>query len=462
MSETKINALEKKYSTWTHLSFNLVMVMLPATYGMFSTHFFWYYETEVLLPVMLVGLANVIFLIWDAINDPLIGYLSDRPNRLTRKYGRRFPFIVIFGVPTMASLILLFIPPFTNALINPMPIFIWAIIMLIIHELGYTCVSLARALFPEKFRSDSERRKNAGIGILTYNLGMFIGLIIPMAIVVKGNINTYWLGATTLMIPCFIFFLLGIPGIREEKEMIERSFTIQKEPFFHTMKNTFKKKNFIALVITSIAIQAFGACILASIYYYINFVLMEPADSSADIFFMLSWFIAGFISVPIWMKLSNKMGNRKVQIMGIIATFLASLTFLFIKNLTGALICAFLLGFFGGAGSFIRYPLFSDVIDEASIIDGKRQEGTYQGVLAFCDRFGILIQPVLFTVVHILTGFDPQASIQTPLAQQGIIALMTWIPGIISLIAVLVFWKVCDLTPEKTKINKKKLAELNL
>lgn len=462
MSNKKESSNEKKYSNWTHISFNLVMVMLPATYGMFSVNFFWYYETEVLLPVILVGIANVIFTLWDAFNDPLVGYISDRPNRMTRRYGRRFPFIVMFGIPTMVSLILIFLPPIANAKINPIPIFIWALIWLIIHELSYTEVSLARALYPEKFRSDSERRKNAGIGIFTYNLGMFLGLIVPMLIVVKGDIQSYWMGATILMIPCFIFFLLGIPGVREDKEMIERSFRAERAPFFKTMKTTLKKKNFLALIFVSISTQAFGACILGSIYYYVAFILMEPPGSNADILFMLFWFIAGLISVPLWMILSNKLGHKKIQLLAIITTIISSIPFIFINTLIGALIAVFILGFVGGAGTFVRYPIFSDMIDEASVLDGKRQEGTYQGVLAFCDRFGILLQPIIFTIIHIITKFDPEAKSQTFLAQQGIIAAMTWIPAIVVLVAGLVFWKVYDLTPEKTLGIKAKLKELNL
>jgi len=93
MTETD-TTLEKEYSTSTHLSFNLMQVMLAASYGMVATHLFWFYETEVLLPVLYIGIALLFYAVWDAFNDPLIGYLSDKPNRFTKRYGRRFPFII--------------------------------------------------------------------------------------------------------------------------------------------------------------------------------------------------------------------------------------------------------------------------------------------------------------------------------------------------------------------------------
>ena len=115
-----------------------------------------------------------------------------------------------------------------------------------------------------------------------------------------------------------------------------------------------------------------------------------------------------------------------------------------------------------GAETFVRYPIFGDVIDEVAILDGKRQEGAYLGVQAFFDRFGWLLQPIIFTIVHLVTGFNPESGTQTVLAQQGIITAMTWIPASILVVTGLIFWRFYDLTPEKTRIIKAKLEELNL
>ncbi|MHA1689708.1 MAG: MFS transporter [Promethearchaeota archaeon] len=457
--ENKVGDGEKKYSWWYHLQFNLVMFMLPGTYGIFGTHFFWYYEKEILLPVILVGIANVIYLIWDAINDPLIGYLSDRPTRWSRRYGRRFPYIAIMGIPTAITMMVLFIPPFTDARVNPIPVFLYVVIILIIHETGYTCVSLTRALFPDKFRSDSERRRNAGIGLLIYNIGYLFGFLIPMLIVTPGDIPSYFLGAMILTISNIMTFLIGLPAVREEKEMRERISSIEKVSFLKALKNAVSKKNVRALILVRMANQTLGACIMASIYYFANFILLNP---DADIPVILAWFVAGLISIPFWMKMHGKVGNRNLQTMAILAYVFALFPFMFVKTLTGAAIAGFILGFMMGAISFITYPIYSDVVDEATIIDGKRQEGIYQGVLAFFDRFGIIMQPILFTIVHIITEFNPEATIQTPMAQQGIIALMTWIPGAIALITCIIFWLKYDLTKEKLIEIRKQLQELKL
>jgi GPH family glycoside/pentoside/hexuronide:cation symporter len=453
---------KKQYSTWTHFSFNLMMVMLPATYGFFSTHFFYFYEKVVLLPVIFVGIANVAFVLWDSVNDPLIGYLSDRPTRFTKKYGRRFPFIIIFGIPTLLSLVLLFTPLPFDGQSMPWLIFIWMIIWLLLHEFGYTAVSLARALFPEKFRSDKERRKNAGIGMITYNIGLFLGLIIPFIFVFKSDPISYPIAALILSIPCIICFLLGIPGVREDQEMIERNFQAEHEPFLKTIKKALKKKNFIIFTIVNICIQLFAACILASINYWVESILLLPEDSQADVILMILWFLAGLGSVIFWIKIADKVGNKKTQLIGLVATIIILIPVYFVRSLLGAIVAFAILGVGVGANTFMKSPLFGDIVDEITLQEKKRQEGIYQGVLVFFDRIGILLQPIIFTVVHLLTAYDPTSTIQSPIAQQGILAAMTWLPALFLIIAAILFYKYYDLTPERSNELKQKLEELKL
>jgi len=462
MSNKSETTSEREYSTSTHISFNLMQVMLSASYGMVATHLFWFYETEVLLPVLFIGIALLLYAVWDAFNDPLIGYISDKPNRFTKRYGRRFPFIIIFGIPTMLTLILLFMPPSIDAKTNPWPVFFWLLVILLIHEVSYTGVSLARALYPEKFRSDADRRINAAIGIVTVNIGLFMGFLVPMFLVREGDLSSYWIAAIILMIPCFIFYLLGIPGVREDEVMITRALETRREPFFKTLKTAIKRKNFMTLALLSISTQVFGVCLMASIYYYVKYILLLPLESQAGIMIMVVWLIAGLLSVPFWMKILPKVGNKKLQIIGIVLALCFIIPALFIRTLALALVLVALLGFAQGATTLVRWPIFSDTIDEVSLLDGKRQEGVYQGVFVFFDRIAFILQPIIFTVVHILTRFDPESETQTLYAQQGILAAMFWIPGLIMLAACFIFWKVYDLTPEKTNIIRQKLIEMNL
>ena len=77
----------------------------------FGAFVFFYYEAEIGLSVWLAAFGYIIFAIWNAVNDPLIGYLVDRPFNFTKKWGRRFPWVLIGGVPWIFCYLLLFTPP---------------------------------------------------------------------------------------------------------------------------------------------------------------------------------------------------------------------------------------------------------------------------------------------------------------------------------------------------------------
>ena len=72
------------------------------------------------------------------------------------------------------------------------------------------------------------------------------------------------------------------------------------------------------------------------------------------------------------------------------------------------------------------------------------------GVQTFFMRFSLIVQALIFAIVHILTGFNPAVEQQTSLALIGIRLQAAVIPAIVVLIGLIVFLKYYNLTPEKT------------
>jgi Na+/melibiose symporter-like transporter len=117
----------------------------------------------------------------------------------------------------------------------------------------------------------------------------------------------------------------------------------------------------------------------------------------------------------------------------------------------------------GGFWTMIS-PVLADIIDDSIVTYHKREEGVYNGIQQFFGRLGLLFQAVTFTIVHLLTGFNEGAGLesQPSSAIWGIHVHFALIPAIVMGIATLIFWAFYKLTPEKVTANQEKVIELGL
>ena len=100
----------------------------------FGAYVFYFYEAEIGLESWMAALGYIVFALWNAVNDPFIGYLTDRPFKFTKKWGRRFPWVIIGGVPWILSYILIFTPPITDPQEGAWIIFAWLIITTCLYD----------------------------------------------------------------------------------------------------------------------------------------------------------------------------------------------------------------------------------------------------------------------------------------------------------------------------------------
>jgi Na+/melibiose symporter-like transporter len=136
---------------------------------------------------------------------------------------------------------------------------------------------------------------------------------------------------------------------------------------------------------------------------------------------------------------------------------------LWITTIEEAILFSFIGGVFYGAFTLSLGPVAADVYDECTISDGKHQEAMYEGIRTFFFRFSLIFQAIIFTLVHVLTAYNPDPNaIQTPLAILGIRIHMGLFPSFLCLGSFLIMHKWYDLEGEKKLAVKKKLKELGL
>ncbi len=451
-------------------------IIIMGSYGMgkflaeffqqaFGVLVFFFYEVVIGLDVGLGALGFIIYSLYNALNDPLIGYLTEKKKtRLSERFGRRFPWIFIGSLLYITSFLFIFIVP-SQIQSNQFLILLWMIISTCVYDTFYSLWDVSyQSLFPDKFRDSSARNATAGIATVVGVIGIAAGFILPTILTDEFAPVTYINNALIFILIGVFAIALLLPGVKEDKIMIERyiidrSEKTKDESFFKELFGAFHERNFLAWIIIYMFYQSAVVSITASVEYLGTFVI----KTTTTLIFV--GFLGGaLIAIVFWLYLAKIIGSNQRTMM-ITATIMGifSLPMLIVSDLYGFTIIAFLIGLGFGGYWMIMTPALSDVIDEIVIKTGRRNDGIFMGFRAFFGRFAFAIQAIAFAVVHELTGFinDPKA-VQSELALFGIQIHTGLIPALFLFIGVIVFYFMNTLNTEKVSANKEKLREMNL
>ncbi len=455
----------KKMSVFVFISFAMGDVVVQLFIYLYGVRTFDFYENEIGLASGIISIAFVIFAIWNMVNDPIIGFLADKPRSFWRKYGKRLPWVVTGGIGTALGFILIFAIPDVDPQTDWLFTFIWLLLSVCLFDTFFSMFDTNyTAIIPDKFRSDKLRVRLASFQVSLGLFGTVLAVVISPMFIVYGQKSTFLTMSIIIGMIGIVLVLLQLYGIREDKAMVESYYQQyqkkEKPKFTSILKVVVNQKSFLGFLVLYTFYQTTISILLASIPYLVRFILDEQAI--VESFILIGYIMAGLISIPIWGKLALKKGNKNIFVAGGIVIVMGTIPFLFVNNVIGAIISASIVGI-GLIGFWLMLnPIISDVIDEAIANSGIRQEGLYMGVRTFFGRIAIALQAVIFGVVHILTGFTPASPIQSDFAVFGIRLQMAIIPGIIMAIGLITFWKLYDLTDEKKKMIRERLAELKI
>ncbi len=427
--------------------------------GAFASLVFKFYETELGLSTGLVALAVVLYSVWNAVNDPLIGYLSSRPTPLSSKFGRRFPWIVFGTLSCAVAFVFVFAAPKAS----PGLIFLWLLVSICIYDLLYSTWEVNyQSLFPDRFRSEGSRAKAAGVGTLIGVFGVAGGAVLPTLIVRYGEPSSYLVNAFVFAGIALVASFLMFPGTKETKEMIGRYLRQEAErkekpSFFAQLREALASRNFLAFIILYFFYQSATISMTASIHYVGDYIL----GGRSTTFIFAGMLLGALAGIPLWLGLRKKVSSNQK----LLASAAGSLAFfclplMFVQRYSGFVIAMFIWGLGFGGFWMLMTPALADVIDEIVVRTGKRDDGVYIGFRALAGRLAYAVQALSFWIVHSLTGFAQEP--RSDLSQLGIRLHTALIPACLLAAGVLVFLSINRLNPEMLKKYRESLKERGL
>jgi GPH family glycoside/pentoside/hexuronide:cation symporter len=394
-----------------------------------------FYQDYLGLEARWIGIAAVIYAIWNAVNDPLFGYITDNTRS---KRGRRIPYMR-FTAPFLAlTFILVWFAPVQA---GQQALFWWMLITMLLYDTAYTIIGLVySALLPEVTESDAERNGLQISSSLFGLLGTLLGFLIPDLVRPKAEDTSLWPLYTAMIVLGIVGALLIIATTLKVKERPEFTQVDEPIPMGQALKLTFSSKSFLILVAANFMSILMQALLLGSIFYLADYVLQ--ADNVMVV--LAALFIPLIIGVPVTTLIRGRFGVVRAQQ---ILLVIAGIGLIAISFVPAALIlpCIVLAGFGLSGPQTLTNVLFAQVADEDEVRSGVRREGAFFGINALLTKPAQSLALVLIAQILATTEFVTRESNlgvifldQPESALFGIKTLVGLIPGIAMLLGALI------------------------
>lgn len=385
----------KPLSFWKKLLYGSGDWGLAST-GMLRSVFYAIYITDVVgLDARIGSFAALAGIIWDAINDPLVGMISDR---VRTKRGRRLPFLLWFGIPFGLSFILLWwAPPWRSQV----ALAIHITLAFIIADTLSTLISIPYLSLTPELTPDYDERTTLTSFRTFFQLTAALAVVIFAPMIVDAVLAAGFTQQQGFVLVGAVFGGMAIPPylimpfvfkehpVTEEPkpislvDMLRTSWA--NKPFrfvagIHTM-------NWSAVDMVAVTFPYFSLYWLAQgdPLATVRFLGMNLAIESALLGTLM---LTTVLFVPFWLWLSRRTNKRSAYIAGML--FWVTMQFIILTVQPGEtdkmLILCILLGIGLSSAYVLPDAIFPDIIEWDELRTGRRQEGIYYGARAFIRK----------------------------------------------------------------------------
>lgn len=385
-----------RLSFWTKLAYG-TGDWGTAGYGTLRQIFYAIFLTDVVgLEPRLASVAALVGIVWDAINDPLVGMLSDR---VRTRWGRRRPFLLFFSVPFGLSFLLLwYAPPFEGQIAKA----IFITIAFMIADTLETLVAVPfSALTPELTPDYDERTSLTGFRMF-FNLAISLVAAVAAPAIVDGVIAGGGTQQQGYLVTAAIFgglaampFLLIFFVVREHELTPEQTNMVS---FFETIRTAWANVPFrFATLVYMLNWITFDLVALVLPFYLLYWISRGNLLSHATVFgislpiesaVFAVLLITAVAVLPFWVWISNRFSKQAAYMFGMIFWAIVQLVIFSIQpgQVELVLFMSFLAGISVSSAHLLPDSLFPDVIEWDELKTRRRSEGIYYGAKNFIRK----------------------------------------------------------------------------
>lgn len=392
--------------------------------------------------------------IWDAVNDPLFGLLSDR---LRTRWGRRRVFLLFGAVPLGLSFILMWlVPPF-----GQLGLAIYYALTFIVFDTAFTLVHVGYNSLTPELTSDYDERSSLNGYRMVFSISGTLGAIILATVLgwfitdkrTLFTILGVGLGLASILPPLIVF------SITHEKPSAEQP---EPLPWLQALTSTLSNKPFRLVMGLYLLSWTTASILAAMLVFFANYRLRVPEQAN---YFVLIAEGAAIFFIPVWVWVAQKLDKRRAFILGTLTWIVVLLGISALR--ADQLVLAYLLAALSGSGIATAYVLpwsmVPDIIEHDQLQTGQRREGSYYSFASFFQK--LATGGALWAMGQALaaTGYlTPAADGPLPVQPEQVvfaIRLFTGpIPAVLLILAVVFAWQY-PITRESHRATLQELAD---
>ncbi len=388
-----------------------------------------------------IGLVWALYGIWNAFNDPLAGYWSDRTRT---RWGRRVPWMAGSLIPLTITFLLLWLP-FGTVAWSEMGLLFYFLLIVLVFDLCWTIYVMNwTALFPEVAEGEKQRAGVSALREVFSIFGLLIGVALPPLLAGadwsnRGNM------AILLTAVTFVSLVLGILGSKERPEFAAEP----SPPFRESLRMTMRNRNFLFFLGANLMIQYVFLAMASSIPFYAKYVLgiqgpvtIGGITLEADLqnsLLLAAAFLAALPAMALWWALARRYGAWRALRAASLLGAATALYFFFPTTFVAGIIGTTIFGLSLAGLLMLTNPLLADITDEDEVLSGARREGMFFGMNGLIIRLAFVIQGILTAIVFTLTGYvNPSEGVLYPAQPDAALFGMRLLTGGVPAIALVV------------------------
>jgi glycoside/pentoside/hexuronide:cation symporter, GPH family len=358
------------------------------------------------LSPQLAGQSQLVGKVWDAINDPIVGTMSDRGEifgeRIRQKWGRRYPWMLVGAIPFGIFFFLQWVVPFGGD--RQGELFAFYTLISILFNTFYTVVNLPYTALTAELTQDYNERTSLSTFRFTFSIGgSILALLIARAVfqssLAPGQ-QYLTMGAICAAITVLPLFW-SVFGTRRHAEQVAIDHPTEKAPVTipigQQIKLAFANRPFLYVVGIYLCSWFSLQLTAAVIPYFVVYWMRLPQKDSPLVMLAVQGTALAMLSV--WNIISQKLGKKVVYFMGTSLWIIAQAGLFLLQP--GQIAWMYLLAILAGCGVstayLIPWSMLPDVIELDELNTGQRREGIFYSFMVFLQKIclGVAVAAVM-------------------------------------------------------------------